>query len=166
MRDLALVHGKQRKADKIIFFFFALFGLSTMHGFPSRMKSLVVGGAPSSLCCRAIKQANKIKKLQMFFSVKKGLEQSPTNCYSVNVPILLVTEKIQTGFSSDVPHPKECGGWRVGKDLPRTKKKHQQLEKEHTSVKTRSKTILKSSVKSHWGALAAVTQWIECQPVN
>ena len=40
MRDLAFIHGKQRKADTIFFFFLALFGLSTMYGFPSRMKSL------------------------------------------------------------------------------------------------------------------------------
>jgi len=75
MKDLAFIHVKQRKADAIFFFFFfALFGLSAMYGFPSRMKSLVVGGAPSSLGCIAIKQANKIKKAADVFLPKEGVE--------------------------------------------------------------------------------------------
>lgn len=73
MRDLAFIHGKQRKADKIFFVVVALFGLSTMYGFPSRTTSLVVGGAPSSLCCRAIKKANKIKKAADVFLCEEGV---------------------------------------------------------------------------------------------
>lgn len=89
MRDLAFVHGKQRKADKIFSFFFVLFGLSTMYGFPSRMKSLAVGGAP--LPCVVAPSGRPIKQkkpLQMFFSLKKRLERLLNNCFSVNVHIL------------------------------------------------------------------------------
>lgn len=70
MRDLAFIHGKQRKADTIFFFSCTFWSLNYVW-LPQQDEELVVGGAASSLCCRAINQANKIKEGSRCFSPQR-----------------------------------------------------------------------------------------------